>query len=62
MNSKKVRKVVLAFASASLLGSLLIGVPAAQAATGENCKLTTPTATAQCDAITVGAEIGRAHV
>ncbi|MEY4623401.1 MAG: hypothetical protein RLZZ07_31, partial [Actinomycetota bacterium] len=47
MTSKKLRSLVLAFASASLLGSLLVGVPAAQAATGKNCKLTTPTATAQ---------------
>ena len=55
MTTKKMRNVVLAFASASLLGSLLIGVPAAKAATGNNCKLSTPTATAACDAITVGA-------
>ena len=48
MTSKKMRNVVLAFASASLLGSLLIGVPAAKAATGTNCKLSTPAATAAC--------------
>ena len=55
MTSKKMRNVVLAFASASLLGSLLIGVPAAQAATGEKCKLNTPTALAECDSITIAA-------
>jgi len=55
MTSKKMRNVVLAFASASLLGSLLIGVPAAKAATGKKCKLGTPTATAQCDSITIAA-------
>ncbi|NCA18858.1 MAG: hypothetical protein EBR76_03680, partial [Actinobacteria bacterium] len=46
---------MLAFASASLMGSILVGVPAAKAATGANCKLNTPTATAQCDAITIAA-------
>jgi peptide/nickel transport system substrate-binding protein len=55
MTSKKMRNVVLAFASASLLGSLLMGIPAAKAATGNNCKVDTPTATAQCDAITIAA-------
>jgi len=58
MKSKKLRNLLLAIASGALMSSLLIGVPAVQAATGKNCKLNTPTSQAFCDSITVG-QVGR---
>jgi peptide/nickel transport system substrate-binding protein len=37
----------------SLLGTLLVGVPVANAATGAKCQLKTPSASASCDSISV---------
>ncbi len=53
MTVKKLRQIAVAFASASLLGSLLIGIPAAVAGTGKNCDVNTPASKAQCDLIKV---------
>jgi peptide/nickel transport system substrate-binding protein len=46
-------RMITQLAVVSLAGTLLIGVPAASAATGANCKLNTPSVKAHCDLITV---------
>jgi ABC-type transport system substrate-binding protein len=45
--------VVTQLAVVSLAGTLLVGVPAANAATGAKCKLNTPSSTSHCESITV---------
>jgi peptide/nickel transport system substrate-binding protein len=53
MNLRRLRFWATQFAVVSLAGTLLVGVPAANAATGTNCKLNTASANASCDLITV---------
>jgi ABC-type transport system substrate-binding protein len=52
MNSKIKRGFLALLTASSLVGSLLLAVPA-QAAKGDNCQVNTPANKAQCDLITV---------
>lgn len=53
MKIRNLRMWITQLAVVSLAGTLLVGVPAASAATGANCKLNTPLIKAHCDLITV---------
>jgi peptide/nickel transport system substrate-binding protein len=53
MNLRKLRSWIAPITVASLAGTLFIGAPIANAATGSACTLRTPTASASCDLITV---------
>ena len=53
MTLRSTRKSLVALAVAALAGTLLVSLPAANAATGANCKVNTPASKAQCDLIKV---------
>ena len=53
MNLRKMRSWIAPITVASLAGTLFIGAPIANAATGSACTLRTPSSTASCDLITV---------
>ena len=53
MAIRKLRNWIAPVAALSLAGALLVAVPSANGATGASCTLRTPTASAQCDLITV---------
>lgn len=53
MNLRKMRSWLAPITVASLAGTLFIGAPTANAATGPACTLRTPAASAACDLITV---------
>ncbi|MFA5918230.1 MAG: ABC transporter substrate-binding protein [Candidatus Nanopelagicaceae bacterium] len=53
MKIRNLRMWITQLAVVSLAGTLLVGVPTANAATGAKCKLNTPSSVSHCDSITV---------